>query len=624
MTETKQFSLLFRRRFGPYFLTQFLGATNDNLYRNALLILVAFQIAQTSNSSDLTNLAMGLFVLPFFLFSALAGQLADKYPRSAIVRTVKVFEIFIMIAAAFALHTGSVPALLTLLFLTGTLSSFFIPVKFGIIPQYLKETELIGGNGLVSTGTFVAILIGTIVAGGLLSTGPSGVSYLSATMIATAAAGILASLAMPNTQAIKPELRIHWEPLLETWRIFQFVRGNRTVFLSIVGISWFWFFGAIYLAQLPNYTRTTLGGNEQVATLLLAAFSLGIGLGALMCERLSGHKINIGLVPFGSIGLTVFGIDLFFAPDALNGTALIGAKEFMRYGSNTRVLFDVTMLGVFGGFYIVPLYANVQHSSLRGHLARNIAANNILNSLAMVIAAAVAILLLRFISIPDLLVWAAVVNAVVAAYIYYLVPEFVLHFIVWVMIHTIYRVRPERLDRIPEDGPAILVCNHVSFVDPLIIMGSVRRPLRFVMYYKIYDVPFLNFLFRTARAIPIAPRQENAELLDKAYDRIAAELEAGRLVCIFPEGRITRDGEIDTFQHGIERIVERTPVPVVPMALKGLWGSFFSRYAGKAFFTWPRKLWARIGLVAGDVMPAEMVSAPLLQAEVTALRGDAR
>jgi len=627
MANESQYVLLRQRRFAPFFITQFLGAFNDNVFKNALIILIAFHGTGSlpANTNTVINLSAGLFILPFFLFSATAGQLADRIEKSRLIRLVKLFEIAIMIGVAIGFYRHNIPLLIGLLFLMGVHSSLFGPVKYSILPQHLADDELIGGNGLVETGTFLAILLGTICGGVLIGFPGSGIGPVSITVLVVAILGYLASRAIPATPAAAPQLCINWNPLSETARNLRFLRGNRTVFLAALGISWFWFYGAIYLAQLPNYARLVLGGGEHVVTLLLTMFSLGIGIGSLLCERLSGHKTELGLVPFGSIGLTVFGIDLYFAQPMLHAAAPLGVVAFLHVASNWRVLADFVLIGMFGGFYIVPLYALIQQRSEPSHRSRAIAGNNILNALFMVLSAVLAIVLLKAgLSIAQLLLVTALLNAVVAVYIFSLVPEFLMRFLVWILIHAVYRVKKEELQRIPDDGPVLLVCNHVSYVDALVISGCVHRPVRFVMDHRIYRIPVLNFVFRTARAIPIAPARDDPEMLEQAYAQIDTALRAGDVICVFPEGQLTVDGELDMFRSGIERIVARNPVPVIPLALRGLWGSIFSLKSGRALSLVTRGLWPKIALVAGAPVPPGEVDAELLRDRVLALRGDWR
>ena len=625
MASKSQFGLLAVRRFGPFFAVQTLGAFNDNVFKNSLGVMVTFgALSLTPAQIDFyQNLAAVLFILPFFLFSATAGQVAERYEKSRLIRGVKLLEIAIALLAGLGFYLHSVAFLFAVLFLLGLQATLFGPVKYSILPQVLKPEEVVGGNALVETATSLAILLGLMV-GGILMSLHGGATAVSVVVLGVAIAGYLAARAIPPAAASAPALRINWNPLTETWRNLNFMRGNRTVFLSVLGISWFWFYGATFITQLPNYTRSYLGGNERVFTLLLGVFCVGTAIGSLLCERLSGHKVEIGLVPLGSIGLTVFGIDLYFAHPELATVHGLSISQFLASAANHRVLWDLGLIGLFAGFYIVPLYALIQTRSEPSHRSRIIAGNNILNALFMVASAVLAILLFKAgLTIPELLLTTALMNAAVALFIYSLVPEFLMRFLVWLLINTLYRIRAEGLERIPDEGAAVVVCNHVSFVDALIVGGTIRRPVRFVMYHKIFRIPILNFIFRTARAIPIAGAKEDEQLMNRAFDDVAAALQAGELVGIFPEGGITGDGEIQPFRAGIEKIVARTPVPVIPLALRGLWGSVFSRHDGRLKrMRMPRRFWSKIALIAGAAVPAQQATASVLEASVRDLRGD--
>jgi 1-acyl-sn-glycerol-3-phosphate acyltransferase len=625
-TPDSQFSLLKSRRFAPFFSTQFLGAFNDNLFKNALIVLLTFQAASWTVlvPEVLSNLAAGIFILPFFLFSATAGQLADKYDKAKLARLVKVLEIVIMGVAALGFSSHSLPVLFVALFLLGLHSTLFGPVKYAILPQHLREDELVGGNALVEAGTFVAILIGTL-AGGLLAGAGGDPVWVAYAGLLVAVAGYLTSRGIPAAPAPVPELIVSLNPLSETWRNIGFARQNRTVFLSILGISWFWLYGALFLAQFPAYAKNVLGGGESSVTLLLAIFTIGIGFGSLLCERLSGKRVEIGLVPFGSIGLTLFGLDLAFAsPAQLAAGAPLAVPALLGLFSTWHVLFDLFALGVFGGFFIVPLYALIQLRSAPEQRARIIAGNNILNALFMVVGALAAAGLLGCgVSIPLLFGIAAACNAGVAIYIYGLVPEFLLRFVAWLLIHSIYRLEQKGLENIPDEGPAVVVCNHVSFVDPLVITAASRRPIRFVMDHRIFRAPVISFVFRHMRAIPIAPAKEDPAMMEAAFAEVARALAAGEIVGIFPEGRITDNGEFYPFRSGIQRIVGETPVPVIPLALRGLWGSFFSRKDGPAMRKPLRRgLFSKIGLVVGAPVAPEAATPEYLQSLVAELRGD--
>ena len=626
MSDHSQFRLLRERRFLPFFLTQALGAFNDNVFRVATILLIGFAMNLPDEQvSFYNNIAPALFILPFFLFSASAGQLAEKLEKTRIIRFVKVFEIAAMAIATWGFVTRSPWLLLFVLFLMGAHSTLFGPIKYAILPQALRDNELVGGNALVETATQLAILFGMMAGGALMSAGGAdGPLFASIAVLCVAVTGYLVSRAIPPAPATAPELKFNWNIFSETWRAMRFTAQDRTVFNSVLGISWFWFFGIVVTAQLPSYTKIYLGGNDAVFTFTLALFSIGTGIGSLLCERLSGHKVEIGLVPFGSIGITLFGVDLYFAraqPAPVQG---LGPLEFLHSAGGWHIALDLTLIGVFAGFYIVPLFALVQSRAERHHLSRIIAGNNIINALFMVAATALSLALLNALhfSIPQLFLVAALLNAVVAIYIYTLVPEFLLRFVDWILISLLYRIRTQGLDNIPEQGPAVLVCNHVSFMDSQIVLGCIRRPVRFVMYYKIFNTP-LKPLFRAMKAIPIAGAKENPELLQRAFEEVDKELAAGHLVCIFPEGGITRDGEIAPFRSGVERILATRPVPVVPLALRGLWGSIFSRkdsWLNRARL--PRRFRARIELVAGPAVPAADATAVLLEAKVRALRGD--
>ena len=633
MSESNQFSLLGQRRFAPFFATQFLGALNDNIFRNGLVILITFQgvLVAGMDHNQLANVAAGLFILPFFLFSATAGQLADKYEKSMLIRRVKTLEIVLMVLAGIALISESYSLLLLVLFLMGCQSTMFGPVKYAYLPQQLADHELVGGNALVESGTYIAIILGLILGGITVGdevayiVGVNKQTVLGICLIVVAVIGYLTSRQVPQTRAVDPELKINWNAWTETWRIVQFAREERSVFLSILGISWFWFFGSAMTIQIPAYTLDILHGNETVTTFLLAAFAVGVGIGSLLCERMSGHRIELGLVPFGSIGLSLFTIDLYFAQPVANTLPSESIAEFISSPEGFRVWIDLALIGAFGGFYSVPLYALIQKRSARQHLSRIIAANNIINSLLMVSAAVMSMVLLKSgFSIPELFLVISVLNALVAVYIFTLLPEFLMRFLAWLVINIVYRIRPSGLENIPHKGPAVVVCNHVSYMDPIILAGSVRRPMRFVMWYKIFQMPLLNFVFRNMKAIPIAGAREDKQIMDEAFEKVDAELAAGNIVCIFPEGAITRDGEIARFRPGIEKIITRRPVPVIPAALGRLWGSWLSRRQSGNLRMIPGRLFARVPVTFGAPVPPSEVTAAKLELLVRTLRGDQR
>ena len=622
MGSGSQFRLLGQRRYLPFFIAQAFGAFNDNVYKNVLVILATYQAASYTDIDPalLTNLAGGLFILPYVLFSGIAGELADRYDKALVLKIVKAAEIPVMALAGLGFVLHDIAILLAALFLMGMQSTFFAPAKYGILPEVLHETELVGGNALLESGTFLAILIGTLTAGILATRGD--LSAIISAILVIATFGFVVSLAIPKRAPASPSLRVDWRLWKSTWDNIRVAYESRVVFQSLLGASWFWFYGALILAQLPLLSKTVIGGNEEVVTTMLVVFSIGIGAGSLLCERLSGHKVELGLVPFGSIGLTLFAVDLYFASPAAPSPTELGAMQFLAQAGAWRVLFDLGMIGVFGGFFVVPLYALIQQRAPREATSRVIAANNILNAVFIVAAALFGAMLLKLgLTIPELLLVTGILNVVVAAYIYTLVPEFLLRFLSWLLIHFIYRLRKSGLENIPDEGPALLVCNHVGYVDALVISAACRRPIRFIMEAGIFKIPLLSAVFRGMKAIPVASAKEDPETYRRAFEIVAAELRDGNLVCIFPEGQLTPDSEVAEFRPGVMRILKETPVPVVPLALSGLWDSIFSRKEKSPWRRLPKGIWPKIALKVGAPVEPAQVTPEGLRKHVVALRG---
>jgi len=438
MSELNPFILLKERRFLPLFCTQFLGAYNDNLFKNALIILIAFSATSTAQNTDtLINVCAGLFIVPFFIFSAMAGQLADKYEKAKLIRYIKFAEICLVILASLGFYFDNLWILMTSLFLLGAQATFFGPIKYSILPQHLHESELLNGNGLIEMGTFMAILLGTISGGILIALQSAGPEWVSAALILVALLGFASSLFIPRATAYVPGLKLNWNPWNQTVDIVRAAFQNRVVFHSIIGVSWFWMYGSLFIIQIANYTKLILGGNEHVVTLLLTTFSVGIGVGSVLCAKLSHKKVEMGLVLLGSMGLSIFACDLSFANSPLPKT-MLDVNEFLQYGQNWRIIFDAFWMGAFGGFYVVPLYTLLQIRSKPEKRSRVIAANNILNALGMTIASLFAIFFLNNgFTIPELFLCTSILNAVVAVYLCTFVREFLTGFIAW--IRNFYR-----------------------------------------------------------------------------------------------------------------------------------------------------------------------------------------
>ena len=432
-----QFALLRQRRFAPFFWTQFLGAANDNVFKFAFTVMVTYQMRVDWLPVELAGLVIGaLFILPFLLFSATCGQLADKYSKTGVMRFVKSLEIAIMLVGALGFFSGNAALLLLCVFLMGCHSTLFGPVKYAYLPQVLSHHELTGGNGVVEMGTFVAILLGN-VAGGLLVAIPDiGPQSVAAACLALAVFGRLVAGQIPALEPTDPGLHINWNPVTETWRNLRLARGNLPVFHSLLGISWMWFFGAVFLSQFPSFAREVLHGDAQVASALLVIFSLGIGIGSLLCERLSRGQVEIGLVPLGALGMSVFSVDLYFASRALPASDLMNLSTFVAQSAHWRVMADLALLSLFTGLYSVPMYALIQQRSHATHRARIIAANNILNALFMIASALLAGALLKAgWTIPHIFLFTGVANAVVTGSIFVLMPQYLHQFHAWVRPH---------------------------------------------------------------------------------------------------------------------------------------------------------------------------------------------
>jgi 1-acyl-sn-glycerol-3-phosphate acyltransferase len=573
--------LLLDRRFWPTFWTQFFGAFNDNVYKNALVVLITYKSLRISGLSPESMVAIcgGIFILPFFLFSALAGQISDKYPKHRLMFLIKVWEIFVMVLGAVGFYLGSLHLLLFTLFFMGLQSAFFGPVKYSILPEIVSEDQLVQGNALVEMGTFVAILLGTIVGGVLISIDGKGELYVGFSVLIFAIIGTFFSKKITPLKKMSSDLKISFGLFRPTLEILRITKKVKRVYLSVLGISWLCFLGAALLSMFPGYVKNVIGGNEHIVTLFLGLFSIGVAIGSILCEKLSRDRLELGLVPFGTIGLFFFIFDLYLVgrPERLT-TEIIGLTQFFENPAFYRVLIDLLGLSIFSGFFTVPLYTFVQHKSCEDERSRVIAGLNIINAFFMVASAILLIVLYSFdFSMPQIFGIFAILNLFVAIYIYSLSPEFLLRFFAMIISRFSYRVKVIGHEKIPKESGCILTCNHVSFADWLIIAASIKRPVRFVMYYKFMKIPIIKFLFRDAKIIPIAGKNEDETILNQAMLDIEQALEAGDVICLFPEGAITKNGKLDTFKTGIEKIIAQTPVPVIPMSVKGVCGSFFSR-----------------------------------------------
>ncbi|MDF9435083.1 MULTISPECIES: MFS transporter [Chromohalobacter] len=617
--------LLTQRRFAPFFWTQALGAFNDNVFKNVLLLLLTF-VAVPRYGWDtglLNNLAAGLFILPFLLFSAWGGLLADRLDKQRLIRRLKLLELVTMCVAAAAVWYEAYLLLLALLFMMGTQSALFGPVKYAILPQHLSATELVKGNAWVSLGTFLSILLGTLLAGLLAALdGAWARGAIAVTLVSLALLGCLASLWVPSAPSSQ-EGAIQWRPWRGACEVMRDAWREPRVFRALLGISLFWFLGACYLTQLPAWTRDVVHGNEAVVSALLAAFALGVGAGALLCARLSAGRLEVGLVPAGAMIFGLAGLDLGLSqPLAGNDSGLAALSLVPAFWHQ---MLDLAAIGLGGGLYIVPLYTLIQLESRDDHRARMIAANNILNALFMVLAAAFGVVMLTLVgaSLNAFMLALSAISLTLAAAILCCVPRPVLRLSIFVLIRVLYRLRFRGRQAVPARGAALVVCNHVSFMDALILGGGCPRPLRFLMDRPIYESRWLNWFFRIAGAIPVDSERCDPGGVRRALDEVSHALRQGEVVMLFPEGRLTPDGKVHRFRRGIDIILARDPVPVVPAGLAGLWGSWTSNRGGKALTKWPRRFRARVALYFGDPIPAERATRDEMTRHVVALKARA-
>ncbi|HEV7371771.1 acyl-[ACP]--phospholipid O-acyltransferase [Arenibaculum sp.] len=578
---TSTFGLLAKRRFGFLFATQFLGAFNDNLFKSALTILIAFRLVEGEAGALLVTLAAGLFVLPFFLFSAHAGLLADKCQRSVMTRWIKGVEVGVMAFGAWAILAGSVPAMLALVFLMGAQSTYFGPIKYGLLPDHLGEDELLGGNALIEAGTFLSILLGTI-AGGLVLVVPGGESWAAIGVVAVAVVGFALSFGIPDAPVRSPGLRVGFNLWAQTRDVVRHARSSRNAFLAILGISWFWFTGATFLSQFPAFVRDVLGGDETVVTLLLVCFSVGVGLGSLGCNRLLGGKVSARYVPAAAIAITAFTVDLYLASSGrVPAAGAVSAQAFLADPANWRVMADLLAIAVSGGMFVVPLYAILQTTSEPEHRSRDIAANNVVNSAFTVASALLCLALLAVgLSVPEIFLAQGIANAAVALFVCLLLPETLLKGALRLALRTLFRVEVRGLDHVPADGRAIYVANHLSFLDAPMLAAFLPGKPAFAVNTHIAKRWWVRPALQLVNAVTVDP---TSPMATKTLIKV---VRGGERLAIFPEGRITTTGSLMKVYEGPGLIADKSDAPIVPIHIEGLQRSKTSRMHGKMRLSW--------------------------------------
>jgi 1-acyl-sn-glycerol-3-phosphate acyltransferase len=625
-TTRSQFRLMIERRFAPLWLCNVFGEFSNQLTRAAAAGLLVGYTAGAVSAGELRGLAAMMFVVPAMIAAPYAGQLADGIPGHRLVRYSRLFGVAGALLAALGLWYELAWAVITGLCITAIQASIFGPVRGVLVRRHLADSELTDGTGLMTAGWQLTAVAALVI--GLLDPvyRSPAIEIMAILLIAAAAVGWLASLAIPETDPADTKIRYRWSPPDALRCTLLRAVAERGIFLAILGVSWFWFTSLTYMIYLPDFAATFHAADRDAGLAMLAVLLVGIAIGALLCVPLSGRRVELGLVPLGAIGILVTGVDFYMSAPALGSVGhAVGIETLIGNGVYRRHLADLFLMGLATGFYVVPLYAVILQQAASVRLGRVLGGMYLFNLIFISVSLAASEWLRRQgVPVSALMLITTLLHAAASIYIFLLLPEFLLRLVMWVLVHTIYRVRTTGLENIPNSGAAVLVCNHVTYMDPLLIGARVRRPIRFVMHKHIFQIPLLATLFRLNKAIPIASAKTDPEGLKLALDRVASELEAGQLVVIFPEGHLTHDGDIDTFRTGIEQIIARTPVPVIPLAVQGMWGSFFSNCGGTALTHWPRFGWSKVGLVAGEAVQPDAVSAADLQARVQALRGENR
>lgn len=603
--------LFFKRRFFPFFIVQFFGAFNDNVFKNAMLIYFSL-IFSAQTLSLYTNLAMALFILPMFLFSAWSGLIAETIEKKRLIIALKLLECLIILLGIIAFSYQQSWLMMIVLCLLGIQSAFFGPVKYGILPEQLKKEELMLGNGLIEAGTFLAILTGTILGADIVGRAFNNMEHINfnllyIVMIIAAGVGLLAAFFVPKKALNARQSLPVFRPWAQTKALIAYTYQQKPLFNAILANSWFWLLGAVLLTQIPQFSKDVLGANPQITTYLLAIFSIGIGIGSIAASKLTAGRIETELSTLAAWLMLPFMIGIaFLSGKTSQHQTLLDFAQFFHQRNFWTVSCLFFGLAFFGGIYVVPLYAKLQHQSEEGNKSRIIAANNIINSFFIVLISLFSILILSILglSLRTLFLIITIAHFVVAIILFKREPHYTLRFIAIMISRSFYRLKVVGRENLPEQGGILLICNHVSYMDSLIIMAASHRRVRFMMYYLIHRFKPLHWLFKAAATIPIAGKRENPQVFNEAFDIVSESLKNGEQILIFPEGKLTTDGEIGTFQRGAEFILKRDPVPVIPLYIDNLWGSFFSRYEG-LFKGKPRKFRANITLYIGKPLAAD-------------------
>lgn len=574
-------SLLKSKRFLPLFITQFLGAFNDNIFKNALVILITYKMISLwgLDSQTLVVLAAGIFILPFFLFSVSAGQLADKYAKNKLIIFIKLIEIILMCLAAYGFLTEKIEILFLVLFALGIHSTFFGPLKYAILPEHLHEDELIAGNGLIEAGTFLSILLGTIL-GSMLILLSYGEVIIIVMILSAAVGGSIVSYYIPKSHACNTQIKMSLNIFKETKALIQYSKKQKDIFLSILGISWFWFFGSVFLLEFPTFTKEFLHANEKIVTLFLTLFSIGLATGSVLCNRLLKGKIHANYVPVAILAMSLFTIDLYFAANHFQiaeQNQLIGLIQFLTQGSGWRICIDLLLIAISGGIYTVPLYAILQQRSEKAHRARVIASNNVINALFMVSASIFIMIFLKIgFSVNQLFLSIGIANTIVAFYICKLLPDILIKNAFKFILTSFYRVKVKGLENYKNAGERIIIiANHTSFLDALLLGTFLPDKLIFAVNTVTSQKWWIKLFLRLVDAYPID--SSNPMSLKSLIELV----EQGKKCVIFPEGRLTVTGALMKIYEGPGLIVHKSRAKLLPINIQGAQLTPFSRLRGK-------------------------------------------
>jgi acyl-[acyl-carrier-protein]-phospholipid O-acyltransferase/long-chain-fatty-acid--[acyl-carrier-protein] ligase len=584
MTTVKDQGLFLSARFWPLFVVQFIGAFSDNIYRNALLIYVTFVLADQIglNSALLVSLAGGIFIAPYFLFSATAGQLADKYEKPLLTRKMKLIEIALMLGAGVSLISANIYGMMAMLFLLGTQSAFFGPIKFSLLPELLKENELVAGNGYIEAGTFVAILLGSIC-GGILVMQDHGPLYVTLLLTTLSIMAWLVSFKIKRSGTSNKDLRIDFNIARASLPLIKDAYNNKSVYRSILGISWLWFVGSVFLSMFPNYVKNVLHAEQELATLFMAIFSIGIAAGSLWCHKLLNDRISAQFVPAGALGMAFFGFLIYlFSNGYQHQEQAHNIIEFARYGQSWGIMVSMFLLAVAGGLFSVPLYAILQARSEPSHRARIVAANNIINAIFMVGASLfMGILLEQGLTIPQVFLATSLIGLIVAIYICLLLPQTILKSIFRFILRIIYNVKVYGAENAASPGrPAIYVVNHVSLLDGLLLGAFLPGQPSFAVNTHIAQKWWAKIFLQLVDYYPIDPTNP------LALKSLIHLVEEGRSIVIFPEGRITKTGALMKVYEGPGVIADKAKAPIIPVRIDGAQYTPFSYLRGKLRLRW--------------------------------------